>query len=240
MTKFQGDAKPGMSSAFAADKGLNRTLHDEEKRIAPPCKGGWGDSSHRCKRKFQIPPSPLCQRGAGGDFAWGNGITKALLAPGIFPPREIGGLRSQNPRRRHRSFAHTISGFTLIEIIIAIVVIGIAVPAIMIPFSGIKDVKKPEDAVRAALLAQKQMEAVSGKAYSEIPAAGSYTCAQFQTTLSVIDCANTEFDFNWTVENVAASAPNTAVGSPDFGKKVTLAVSRFDGAMSSTSFYTLF
>ncbi len=147
--------------------------------------------------------------------------------------RPKGAIDSRGPGRHSE-------GFTLIEIIIAIVVIGIAVPSMMVVFSGVTDVKKPEDTVRASLLAQKQMEAISGKAYSEMPAAGSYTCAQFQTSIAVIDCANTEFDFNWTVDNVSASDPNTASGSATFGRKLTLTVSRFDGAMSSMTFYSLF
>lgn len=131
-------------------------------------------------------------------------------------------------------------GLTLIEVIVAIVVIGIAVPVLIVPFSGLKDTKNPEYVVQASYLAQQQMESIADKAYADLPAAGSYTCSQFQASVSSVDCSSAQYSFSWLLENVNATSPNTAIGSPGFGKKVTLTVSRVDGAMAALTFYSLF
>lgn len=129
-------------------------------------------------------------------------------------------------------------GFTLIEIIMAIVIIGIAVPTIMIPFSGLSKSKNPEYYIQASFLAQKQMEAMSGKKMSAIPSAGTYTCATFQATVTEISCSSTGYTFSWLVEDVAANALNTAVGTTSFAKRVTLTVSHATGG--DLKFYSLF
>ncbi|NIP99653.1 MAG: prepilin-type N-terminal cleavage/methylation domain-containing protein [Nitrospinaceae bacterium] len=132
-------------------------------------------------------------------------------------------------------------GFTLIELIAAIVLIGIAVPALFVPFSGLSESKHPESRVQASFWGLRQMEAISGLAYAGVPAAGSYSCAAFQAaTVPEVDCSSPDYNFTWRVEDVAAADPDTAVGAPDFAKKVTLTVTRTDGAIGALDFYTLF
>jgi prepilin-type N-terminal cleavage/methylation domain-containing protein len=131
-------------------------------------------------------------------------------------------------------------GFTLIEIILAIVIIGIVVVSMMNVFSGLKDIKKPEYAVQASFLALKQIEAISKAYYDTVPAAGTYTCAQFSATLTTVDCTNAAYVFSWLVENSTMTTPNVSTGSADKVKKVTLTVTRTDGNMGSMKFYTLF
>lgn len=136
-------------------------------------------------------------------------------------------------------------GLTLIEMIIAIVVIAIAVPTIMVPFSGIKDVKNPEYVVQASYLAQLQMEAISGKFADEIPV-GTYSCTEFRAASPAVlevlcgDADFSDYSFSWLVEQVTATDLDTDTGSASFAKKVTLTVSRADGAMDPVKFYTLF
>jgi Tfp pilus assembly protein PilE len=53
----------------------------------------------------------------------------------------------------------SVKGFTLIEIIILIVIAGIILPAIIVPFvTGVKDSGKPEMATTAMYLAHYKME----------------------------------------------------------------------------------
>ena len=135
------------------------------------------------------------------------------------------------------------SGFTLMEILVAIVVVAIVVPSILAPFSQLKNTKTPEYVVEASFLAQRQIEAIAGKKYSEIPTRGNYTCAVFETSLSlanILDCANASYSYSWVVDNVTASAPDTPQNPSGFAKRVTLTVTRTDGAISPLSFYFLF
>ena len=61
-------------------------------------------------------------------------------------------------------------GFTLIEIIILIVMAGILLPAIVIPFAaGIKGGKKPEMATTAMYLAHQRMEELMKYNYAKAP-----------------------------------------------------------------------
>jgi type II secretory pathway pseudopilin PulG len=60
-------------------------------------------------------------------------------------------------RPEHKTINH--KGFTLIEIIILIVLAGILLPAIIVPFaSGVKGSGKPEMVNKAMFLAQQKME----------------------------------------------------------------------------------
>lgn len=133
-----------------------------------------------------------------------------------------------------------IGGFTLIETVMAISIIGIVAATMMNMFSGLKDIKKPEYAVQASFLALKQMEGISKQYYDTIPAAGAYTCATFSATLTTVDCTNTTYVFDWQVDNSTLATPNTATGSADNVKKVTLTVTRADSGMNAMKFYTLF
>ncbi|MCH8156683.1 MAG: prepilin-type N-terminal cleavage/methylation domain-containing protein [Nitrospinae bacterium] len=144
-------------------------------------------------------------------------------------------------KRKFRS--NPSRGLTLIEVIVAIVIIAIAVPAIMVPFSGIKDVKNPEYVIQATYLAQLQMEAISGKFANEIPAVPYPSCTAFQEAVSEVICVDADlpdYSFSWLVEQVTAADLDTVTSGNIFGKKVTLKVSRVDGAMDPIKFYTLF
>jgi prepilin-type N-terminal cleavage/methylation domain-containing protein len=117
-------------------------------------------------------------------------------------------------------------GFTLIEIIIAIVLIGIAVPGIMIPFSGLSDTKNPEYTVQGSFIAQKRIEQIAN--------------ATQGNALSNCIAPPTEGDYSLscTAATVNATDPDTAATST-FATKIILTVIRADGAMSPLTFTTL-
>ena len=132
------------------------------------------------------------------------------------------------------------SGFTLVEMIIAMVVVGIALPSIMVAFSSMKSSVAPEYNIQAAELGQLQMEAISQHTFATIPAAGTYTCAAFQATVTEVQCAVagfTAYTYSWTVVEVDSDDPDTG-GVTGFAKKITLAVDR--SGMGTVRFYTLF
>ncbi len=122
------------------------------------------------------------------------------------------------------------AGFTIIEIIVAIVIIGITVPAIMTQFSGLEDAKRPEFTIQASFIAQKKAEELA---------------SQFRDTITTA-CpevtANTTTDGDYTIacisEQVDATDPDSSTTST-FGRKVTLTVGRTDGAMAGLVFNTL-
>ncbi len=69
-------------------------------------------------------------------------------------------------------------GFTLIEIIVLIVMTGILLPAIVVPFAtGIKESGKPEMVTTAMYLAHQKMEELMKFDYSRAPdlTPGTYT-----------------------------------------------------------------
>src|SRR4030042_4324676 len=69
-------------------------------------------------------------------------------------------------------------GFTLIEIIVLIVMAGIIIPAIMVPFAtGIRGSGKPEMVTTAMYLAHQKMEELMKFDYSRAPELnpGTYT-----------------------------------------------------------------
>lgn len=145
-----------------------------------------------------------------------------------------------NPSKRFRRM-WSDAGFTLIEIIIAIVIVAIAVSSVMIAFSSLKGSVTPEYVIQAAELGQLQMEAIAEKTRTQIPAAGAYTCAAFQATVPEVQCTVAGFgaySYSWVVEDVDAADPDTSSPGATFAKKVTLTVSR--ASMNPVSFYTLF
>ncbi|OGW24470.1 MAG: hypothetical protein A3K09_05070 [Nitrospinae bacterium RIFCSPLOWO2_12_FULL_47_7] len=166
------------------------------------------------------------------------------LASSLFSKDEILCLAQDDAAKR--LFPHPAGpllkteGFTIIEIILALVIIGIVVVSMMNMFSGLKDIKKPEYAVQASFLALKQMEGISKQYYDAIPVAGTYTCAAFSATLTTVDCTSATYTFAWLVENSTLAAPNVVVGAADMVKKVTLTVTRADNGMNPIQFYTLF
>jgi type II secretory pathway pseudopilin PulG len=69
-------------------------------------------------------------------------------------------------------------GFTLIEIIVLIVMAGIIIPVIVVPFAtGIREGKKPEMVTTAMYLAHQKMEELVKFDYSRAPdlSPGTYT-----------------------------------------------------------------
>lgn len=136
-------------------------------------------------------------------------------------------------------------GVTLIEIIITLVVIGISVPAIMIPFSGLGDSQGPEISVQATFLANRQMEALADRKYADIAAssASHSTCANFVangTGLGNINCSvtgYTDYTYTWLIEDVTAASPGGAA-SGSFAKRVTLTVTHTPSG-ESYKYFTL-
>ncbi|PIQ98124.1 MAG: hypothetical protein COV67_00670 [Nitrospinae bacterium CG11_big_fil_rev_8_21_14_0_20_56_8] len=161
------------------------------------------------------------------------------------PPLRLGKAGKKDARRAIGRGRRPESGLTIIEIIIAIVVIGISVPVIMVPFSGLKDSQNPEWIVRGSFLGQLQFEALADKAFDDIPdgSATPYSCASFVAngnSLTDINCSDPDFTFDWLVENVAAGDLDTALGTEDFAKKVTLTVTQNGGQVSPMQFTLLF
>ncbi len=129
------------------------------------------------------------------------------------------------------------SGVTLMEIIIAIVMIGIAIPAIMVPFSGLKDIKQPEYYVQISFYGQKQMEILADQTFGTLPIGTNLDCATFQGTVSNIDC-DVDYVSTFDVETVAASALDTLDGLATFAKKVTLTVTYQGESLTFVSLFT--
>ncbi|MBC8285293.1 MAG: type II secretion system protein [Nitrospinae bacterium] len=117
-------------------------------------------------------------------------------------------------------------GFTLIEIIMAITLIGIAVPTIMIPFSGLSDTKNPEYTIQGSFIGQQRIEEIAGETTTDALTTCNEPSPSADYTLS---CAEISVD---------AADPDTSTSST-FAKKITLTVSRGDGAMSPLTFTTL-
>lgn len=123
------------------------------------------------------------------------------------------------------------AGFTIIEIIVAIVIIGITVPAIMTQFSGLEDAKRPEFTIQASFIAQKKAEELASQFRDTVTTACPEVTAATTTDGDYsIDCIS---------EKVNATDPD-ATATSTFGRKITLTVSRTDGAMSDLVFNTLF
>lgn len=128
------------------------------------------------------------------------------------------------------------AGMTLMEIIIAIVVIGLAVPLITIPFSGNKDTKKPEYVVHASFIAQKHTETMAGSTAAQAATA----CALYPKTETLT--ASDVYNVACLIYDVDAATPDDAPSGGEIviGKKVTLTISRSDGDMTPALFYSFF
>lgn len=152
-------------------------------------------------------------------------------------------------QQRCRS-ARNEAGFSLIEIIMAMVLIGIIVPVVTVYFGGLNDSKEPEFLMEGVLFGTDQMERIGDEPFLRIPTAGTYTCTAFRDwpianvaapnnfAFNIV-CTNPNYNFNWTVSQVSAATPNAAA-SGTFGKRVVLTVSRADGEISPFSLVTLF
>lgn len=129
------------------------------------------------------------------------------------------------------------TGFTIIEIIVAILVIGITVPSIMISFQGLEDTKNPEYVIQGSFIGQKKIEGLADRYRT------SSTASEDITTDCPEGTAATTTDGNYSLdcvsEQVDATDPDTSTTST-FARKVTLTVSRTDGAMPPLVFNTLF
>jgi prepilin-type N-terminal cleavage/methylation domain-containing protein len=126
------------------------------------------------------------------------------------------------------------SGFTLIEIIMAIVIIGVAVPSIMIPFSGLNDTKGPEYTVQASFLAQERMEELANEDRTSILTA----CPLNPSSASLLTQGpGSAYTLACTSVQVNATAPDTSTTST-FAQKITLTVTRAD--MADLTFNQLF
>ena len=123
------------------------------------------------------------------------------------------------------------TGFTIIEILVAIIVIGITVPAIMIPFSGLEDTKNPEYIIQGSFIGQKKMEELANQFRNTITGAGACPGG------SLPDVG--DYSLTCSTVDVNATDPDSSATS-DFAKKITLTVSRADGQMSPLVFNALF
>ncbi len=134
------------------------------------------------------------------------------------------------------------NGFSLIEIIVSIVLVGIAVPTFFNYFGGLKDSQQPEILTQGVFLGTRQLEGIGNETLSRMPAAGTYDCATFQASPVGanfnIGCTSPVYQFSWEVEEVAAGDPNQEAGGATFGKKITLTVSA--AGISSFQLFSLF
>ena len=114
-------------------------------------------------------------------------------------------------RTRSRYFMNK-KGFTLIEIIVLIVMAGIIIPAIVVPFAtGIRGSKKPEMVTTAMYLAHQKMEELMKFNYCRAPdlTPGTYI-------LPAPPIAN--YSWQWVISYVDNDL-STLVASPGVGYK---------------------
>lgn len=124
------------------------------------------------------------------------------------------------------------SGFSLVEIVIAIVVIGVTVPAIMTAFQGLEGTKTPEFVIQASFIAQKKTEELASQNRLTIIT----SCPDGVTTALPPDG---DYAMTCLSEQVNATDPDTSTAST-FARKITLTVNRTDGAMDAMQFSTMF
>ena len=123
------------------------------------------------------------------------------------------------------------AGFTILEAVIAIVIIGIAMPALVMWFSGLENTKSPEYIVQGSFVAQKKFEELASELRDTITTACPDT-----TPLTTSDG---DYSLACVSEAVNATDPDSTTAST-FGRKITLTVTRTDGAMAALVFNTLF
>ncbi|MBT3921990.1 MAG: prepilin-type N-terminal cleavage/methylation domain-containing protein [Nitrospina sp.] len=123
------------------------------------------------------------------------------------------------------------AGFTLVEIIVAIVVIGITVPGILMQFQGLEDTRNPEYVIQASFVAQKKIEDLATQFRDTITTACPEGTAATSTDGAYsMDCIS---------EQVNATDPDSSTTS-SFARKITLKVTRTDGDMAEMKFNALF
>jgi type II secretory pathway pseudopilin PulG len=102
-------------------------------------------------------------------------------------------------------------GFTLMEIIVLIVMAGILIPAIIVPFvTGVRRSGKPEMVTTAMYLAQQRMEELMKLDY-QILIANSYTGSGLT---AIINAPISNYKWQWEVRH-ATNANNFPLPSPD-------------------------
>lgn len=124
------------------------------------------------------------------------------------------------------------AGFSLVEIVVAIVIIGVTVPAIMTAFQGLEGTKTPEFVIQASFIAQKKTEELASENRISI----ATSCPDGVTTALPPDG---DYAMTCLSEQVNATDPDTSTAST-FARKITLTVSRTDGAMDAMVFSTFF
>ena len=239
---------------------IDSFFSDRRKNITYPCRAQSPASRTESKtlRSFWIPACAGMTRLPGTGTSWKGGFNRPLfLKRGwgdlpfcfsqVLPPVQFarvimtqppgGGSKiippvkgGQGGYAKH-SLKRSQTGFTIIEILVAIVVIGITVPAIMIPFSGLGDTKNPEYVIQGSFIGQKKMEELASKFRDTITA----TCPEGTAATST----DGDYSLDCVSEQVNATDPDTSTTST-FARKVTLTVSRTDGAMSPLVFNSLF
>ncbi|MFT4580056.1 MAG: prepilin-type N-terminal cleavage/methylation domain-containing protein [Nitrospinales bacterium] len=131
-----------------------------------------------------------------------------------------------------------VSGFTLIEIIMAIVIIGVAIPTIMIPFQGVSHIKTPEFIIQGAFLAQQRMEELAKENRNTVVDSSKCPDGSISTKTEgdyKMDCTSIKVNAGaLDVEDISGTV------SASFARKVTLIVYRTDGAMDSLTFSQIF
>ena len=115
----------------------------------------------------------------------------------------------------------------------AILIIGIAVPSIMIPFQGLEDTKGPEYIVQASFMAQKRMEELANQDRTSILS----SCPNGSSASQTSQGPGSAYTLACTSVQVNATAPDTSTTST-FAQKVTLTISRAD--MDDLTFNQLF
>jgi len=98
-------------------------------------------------------------------------------------------------------------GFTLIEIIILIVMAGILLPVIIVPFvTGVKSIGKPEMATKAMYLAHQKMEEFTKFQYTDP------TLDPIVLTVYAAIPGNSGYEWQWEIalvdNNFSASVPD--------------------------------
>ena len=118
-------------------------------------------------------------------------------------------IKKSELRNPHSAIGN--KGFTLIEIIIMIIMAGILLPVIVVPFvTGIRGSEKPEKVTTAMYLAHQRMEELMKLDY-QILIANSYTGSGL-TPITNAPISN--YKWQWEVRH-ATNATNFPLPSPD-------------------------
>jgi prepilin-type N-terminal cleavage/methylation domain-containing protein len=167
----------------------------------------------------------------------GSGVRKYPCLREVFQKRKITLLLvPYHYNKKDRSFCFTLrtlqstfqGGFTLIEIIVVIVLAGLILAAIVVPFTtGIRQSTKPEMVATAMYLAHQQMEALMEFNYCQ----GSLSTGTYTTPPPPI----TGYTWTWTISYVTSTF---ATSTTDVGYK-EIVVTVTDPQGSTYSVYSV-